>query len=143
MKTRKHEGLSGLQVQWVYPYSRSAKISKDYQLSPLPSDTLRKIPLIWSNEVKRKKHESNSSLCYFPHAHTVEKRAPTITSHFCHLVKKKKSPSTLGITQSADQDRTWSPRYSSAHDVCPMLKMVNFLAREKRHAHLPNTLSIE
>lgn len=100
MKTRKHEGLSGLQVGWVYPYSRSEKISRDYQLSPLPSHTSRKIPLIWS-KLQKKKHESNSSLRYFPHAPTVEKRAPTITSHFYHLITKK-SPSTLDMTQSPD-----------------------------------------
>ena len=100
MKTRKHEGFSGLQVGWVYTSSRSEKISKGYQVSPLPSHTLRKIPLIWS-KLQKKKNESNSSLRYFPHAPTVEKRAPTITSHFYHLITKK-SPSTLDMTQSPD-----------------------------------------
>ena len=72
-------------------------------------------------QVAKKKHESNSSLRYFPHAPTVEKRAPTITSHFYHLITKK-SPSTLDMTQSADG------ALGIAHDVSHMFKMVNFLA---------------
>lgn len=121
IKTRKHEGFrAGLQVGWVYPYSRWKKRSKDYHLSPLPSHTLRKIPLIWS-KFKKKRHKSNSSLCYFPHVPTVKKRAPTITSHFCHLITKK-SPSTVDMTQPADG------ALGIAHDVSHMFKMVSFLA---------------
>lgn len=70
-------------------------------------------------QVKKNTHKSNSSLCYFPHTPTVEKRAPTITSHFCHLITKK-SPSTLNMTQSADG------ALGRAHDVSHMFKMVNF-----------------
>ena len=99
IKTRKHEGLSGLQVGWVYPYSRSEKISRDYQLSAAKPHIKKNSPDM--EQVAKKKHESNSSLRYFPHAPTVEKRAPTITSHFYHLITKK-SPSTLDMTQSPD-----------------------------------------